>query len=204
VAENRARVARALGFRALLTPSQVHGAAVAWVDGPLDAPPETDALATDRPGLLLGVLGADCPGVLVVDPARRAFAVAHSGWRGVVAGVVPAAVHALVARGSDPGRLLAGVGPGISRRRYEVGPDVADRLARSVPGGERAIEGGAGDRRHVDLKRLIQRQLVEAGLPEDHVACLDRCTYEEAEVLFSHRRDGPQSGRHALVAGFPA
>ena len=182
---------------------QVHGRDVVVLeDRPPDAPlGDGDAVATARAGAPVGVLGADCPGVLLVDPVRRALAVVHSGWRGTLAGVVPAAVDVLRRRfGSDEKDLRAGIGPGISARRYEVGPEVADAFRAGFPDADRCLSRGAGDRSHLDLHAAIRLQLEAAGLLASHVETMASCTYEDAASFFSHRRDGPRTGRHALVA----
>jgi YfiH family protein len=203
VAENRRRAAAALGFPRFVSARQVHGSVVREVGREDDVPGEADALVTAVPGVLLAVLGADCPGVLVVDPERRALAVVHAGWRGTAGGVLPAAVHALRERyGSRPETLHAVVGPGISARRYEVGPDVADPLRRSAAGAEACLVRGSGDRWHADLPGVLRRQLLALGVPDHAIEASDACTHDDAARFFSHRRDGAAAGRHALLAGF--
>jgi polyphenol oxidase len=205
VEENRRRAAGALGFAAFVGPRQVHGVRIAEVRDAADDPGEADGLTTDRPGVLLGVLGADCPGVLLVDPARGALALVHAGWRGVAGGIVPAAVEALARRyGSRPDALRVAVGPGIGPEAYEVGPEVADALRAAVGGDGPGLARGRGDRWHADLGALIERQLVSAGVPHASVERDVRCTWREADLLFSHRRDGERAGRHALLAGWRA
>lgn len=202
VTENGRRVGEAIGAARVRFPRQVHGAAVRIMTSS-DAGPvgEADALATGEPGVALGVLGADCPGVVIADPVRRALAVVHSGWRGTVAGVVPAAVGVLVERfGSRPEDLVAGVGPGISARRYEVGPEVADVLRTRIPGGDRCVGKGRGDRAYVDLALAIRAQLEALGVRSSAIEAMELCTFEATELLFSHRRDGAGAGRHGLVA----
>jgi YfiH family protein len=203
VAENARLLRAALGAPAPVRfPRQVHGATVLDGDAvPGPGRPEGDAFVVSRPGVAVGVLGADCPGVLLVDPARKTLCVAHSGWRGTVAGVVPAAVAALVARGSDPRGLLAGIGPGIASCAYEVGPEVADAVRRAWPSlAGRALARGREDRWHLDLEAAIRGQLVLAGLPEGSIESTGLCTHRAEERFFSHRRDGPRTGRHALAA----
>lgn len=205
VAENRRRAARALGFDGMLTPRQVHGTRVVLVEQAGQEPGEADALVTDRPGLLLGVLGADCPGVLLVDPRRRALALVHAGWRGTCAGVLPAAIAALKARcRSRPEDLLTAIGPGISQAAYEVGPEVADALRAAAPGAETCLAPGPGDRVFADLAGVLRLQLLAAGVPERAVQVSPHCTRSEPALLFSHRRDGGLAGRHALLAGWSA
>src|SRR5919206_4341256 len=107
VAANRARVAREIGVGAdrLVWMTQVHGATVTVVDGPPDGPvPDTDALVTSTPGLVLGVLAADCVPVLLADPVAGVVGAAHAGREGVRSGVVPAAVRGTVGPGGRPGR----------------------------------------------------------------------------------------------------
>lgn len=205
VRENRRRAAARLGFTGLVNARQVHGTRVVEVLEAGADPGEADALITDRPGLLLAVLGADCPGVLLVDERRHALAVVHSGWRGTAAGVSAAALRALLERyGTRPEDLRAAVGPGISARRYEVGPEVAEALAPWAAGQEGLLARGRDDRWHVDLTGLIVRGLVGLGVPPAAIEVSRLCTYEEQERLFSHRRDGGRAGRHALLAGFSA
>jgi len=204
VAENGRRVAAALGVSRVRWPRQVHGTTVRFVSGADTGPVgDADVVATDEAGLGLGVLGADCPGVLLVDPARRAIAAVHSGWRGTVAGVVPAAVAALSSRyGTNPADLRAAIGPGISARRYEVGPEVADTVRTRVPHGDRCIARGRGDRSFVDLTLAIRNQLEACGVRASSIEASLLCTFDDADVLFSHRRDGAGTGRHGLVVAW--
>jgi YfiH family protein len=204
VAENRRRVARALG-----TPSpprfpvQVHGARVLSADDARgDDLGEGDAVLCARPGLLVGVLGADCPGVLLVSPERRAFALVHSGWRGTVAGAVPAALSALVREhGADPARMSAAIGPGVSAARYAVGEEVAAAMRARFAPGDGVVREGPDGRAHVDLAAALRAQLVRGGVPAASIETLPSCTFDDAD-FYSHRRDGPGTGRHALVAAW--
>ncbi len=203
VAENRRRAARALGFPALVSPRQVHGASVVEVRTADEDPGEADAVMTDRAGVLLGILGADCPGVLLVDPRRRALALVHAGWRGTAAGVAPATVAALVERyGCAPGDLRAAIGPGISQAAYEVGPEVAAALAASSPAARASLARGREDRWQVDLGGLLVGQLTACGVPASSIERSHYCTHRDATLFFSHRRDGERAGRHALLAGW--
>jgi YfiH family protein len=206
---NRRRAAEALGFETVVFPRQVHGSRVVAVeDARPAAPDEADALVTDRPGTLLGVLGADCPGVLLAHPARRALAVVHAGWRGVAAGVVEAAVGELARRyGAQPDGLLAAVGPAISAPRYEVSTEVAERVVRALEGAgsehvRRTVLAGRPGHVHVDLSAAIRGQLERAGVPAERIEVHGGCTFGEPERWFSHRRDGERTGRHALLAGW--
>jgi YfiH family protein len=203
VAENRRRVEAALGSSSpLRVPRQVHGTTVVVAEDREGADlGEADAVATGTPGLPVGVLGADCPGVVLVDPVRRALALAHSGWRGTLAGVVPAAVATLRERfGTDVRDLRAGIGPGIAAGGDEVGPDVVGAFRAGFPESDRWISRGRGDRSHLDLVAALRFQLTASGLRNDAVEDMGACTWSAPDLWFSHRRDGPATGRHALVA----
>ena len=203
VDENARRLAAAIDPPARVRfPRQVHGRSVVVLeDHPAGDLPAADAVATGRVGAPVGVLGADCPGVLLVDPVRRALAVAHSGRFGTVLGVVPAAIETLVRRfHSRPADLIVGIGPGISGPCYEVGPEVADAFTAGFPRAAECLVRGAGDRSYLDLARAIAIQLEDAGVPSANVETMPLCTFREKGRFFSHRRDGPRTGRHALVA----
>jgi copper oxidase (laccase) domain-containing protein len=94
------------------------------------------------------------------------------------------------------------VGPGISARRYEVGPEVAESLRASVANPGTSLARGSGDRWHADLAGLLRLQLAALGVPADAIEASPACTHDDAARFFSHRRDGAAAGRHALLAGF--
>jgi YfiH family protein len=129
VAENRRRAAAHFGLppERLLTLYQIHSDRVLTVDGtalwPSPGAPQADAMVTDRPGIALGVMSADCAPVLLADADRRVVGAAHAGWRGAVGGVVEATVAAMERLGARRERIHAAVGPCIARQSYEVGPE---------------------------------------------------------------------------------
>ena len=193
VAENRARVTRALGLDRLVFANQVHGCSVLRVDAaPTDAwaAGEGDALMTGVPGLGLCAQCADCVPILLFDPENRAIAAVHSGWRGAVQDIAGAAVAAMTgAYGTRPQSLRAAIGPCISAANYRVGPEVLDQFeARfgSLDGlaGARDSEGGAG----LDVGEACRRQLLAAGVPADAVARIEACTFADETRFFSSRR----------------
>jgi YfiH family protein len=184
---------------AVLRIRQVHGArvAAAWRGDPL--PPqgtEADAAATDRPGVLLRVLVADCLPVFFLDPEGPSAALAHAGWRGLAAGVVEAAVGALEKRGSRPGRLFAAVGPSIGPCCYEVGEEVVAAVGQ---GG--AAPRGPNGRPRVDLFGAVRARLRALGVPEAQIAPRPPCTSCRADVFHSHRRSGGAPGRNEAFLG---
>jgi YfiH family protein len=199
----RVAVAATFGGDALVVPRQVHGRRVVCVDqsrGPGDA----DGLVVSTGGLLVAVLGADCPLALIVDPRRHVLGVVHSGWRGTVAGVVPAALDHLAGEfGCEPGDLHVGLGPAISAARYEIGDDVADALRDAFPRSHGAfLRPRQGDKHEADVREAVRLQLIDRGVKASRIETVGRCTYDEPDLWFSYRREGPAAGRHALVAGW--
>ena len=189
VAANRARAAEALGATpgGLVTARQVHGVtalAVAAPWGNAEAP-EADALVTDRPGLLLGVLAADCGPILLADPEAGVIGAAHAGWKGALGGVLEGVVAAMVGLGAAPARITAVLGPCIAQPSYEVGPEfvacftaqAADNVRFFAPFGERA---------QFDLKGYIGQRLRLAGVGRVEVMPHDTCADEKH--FFSYRR----------------
>jgi YfiH family protein len=191
----RRAFAAALGLPAerLTAAGAVHGAEVARVDEPAGVVRGCDALVTDRPGLPLLATFADCYPVLLFDPGRRALALAHAGWRGTAAGIARGAVAALRRQyGCRPGELVAGVGPGICGRCYEVGEEVAVRF------GPRCARPVGRGRFLLDLATANRAQLEAAGVPRERIHVHGACTRESAD-LPSHRRS-PDGTRFACLA----
>ncbi|WP_283137002.1 peptidoglycan editing factor PgeF [Rhizohabitans arisaemae] len=193
VRRNRESTARELGVDpgAVVYMRQVHGADTRYVREPFgrDAPP-LDAIYTDRPGLALAALGADCAPVLIGDPDAGIVGAAHSGRVGTAAGVVPALVEAMTAHGAEAARMVAVVGPAICGGCYEVSAQVRDEVCAVVPEAWATTRSGTPS---VDVRSGIAAQLARAGVGE--IRHDDRCTAESPE-LYSYRRDG-DTGRFA-------
>jgi YfiH family protein len=188
---NRRRVARACDVTesGLIWMRQVHGSRVGYADHGSSGQ-EVDAIFTDKPGLALGALAADCACVLLADPLARLVGAAHSGREGTASGVVTALLTAMAEAGADPGRMRAMIGPAICGGCYEVSAEVRDRVAAAVP--EAACSTRRG-RPGLDIRAGITAQLARAGIGQvDHDP---RCTAQTPE-LYSFRRDGP-TGRFA-------
>ena len=189
VAVNRARVAAALDLapERLLSLHQVHSAEVV-VAGPEGwaERPRADAVVTAAPGVGLGVLTADCAPVLLADAAAGVVGAAHAGWRGALDGLVEATVAAMARLGARRERIRAAVGPAISQRAYEVGPEFLDRFRDEAAGFERFFVPGEGDRLRFDLPAFVLDRLREAGVGD---ACwIGRCTWSDPERFYSYRR----------------
>ena len=188
VAINRARVAEAMGVSHdhLVTVHQVHSADVVAVNGPVDRPkPQADGLVTDRPGVALSVLTADCQPVLFFDPEARVIGAAHAGWRGALDGVLEATVAAMVDLGARRESIRAVIGPTISQRAYEVGPEFLDTFMAEDSGYARFFAGGNGDRMHFDLPAFGLHRLREAGVAAEWTR---HCTYSDSARFYSYRR----------------
>lgn len=188
VRENRALTAKSLGLDAarVVWMNQVHGNDVAVVDGPWGSDaeiPAVDAVVTARRGLALAVLTADCTPVLLADPVAKVVAAAHAGRPGMIAGVVPAAVEAMVKLGADPARVVARTGPAVCGRCYEVPEAMRADVAAVEPAayaetswGTPAVDVTAGV--HAQLERLGARDREQSPV----------CTLESGDH-FSYRRD---------------
>ena len=200
VAENLRRAGVVLGVPAerIYYLSQVHGRGTQVVDAAEASASfvqrEGDAVIARSGELACGVRSADCVPILLGDRKTGAVAAIHAGWRGAVAGVVPAAVAALRAEIGSSGELVAAIGPHISAASFEVSEEVAAQLeAASDAGG---VVHRSGPRPHVDLRRIARAQLLAAGLAGAAIDDVFGCTVAEPELFFSFRRDGPKSGRH--------
>lgn len=188
VAINRARAAAALdlGPEALVSVHQVHSADVVTVTGPLTIRPRADAMVTRVPGLALAVLTADCQPVLFADPEAGVIGAAHAGWRGARDGVIEATVKAMVALGAAPGAISAVIGPTISQKAYEVGPEFVAGFLADDPDNARFFAPGAGERAQFDLPAYGLHRLRAAGV--GHAEWTRHCTYTDAERFYSYRR----------------
>jgi YfiH family protein len=209
VDENRLRLLDALGLtahRSLLTvPEQVHGEHIAMVSranagsgafadsGPLPLQ-RTDALLTIEPGVPLMLCFADCVPVVLVAPGP-AVAVAHAGWRGALAGL-PGKTAKRLAREArcEPDEILAYVGAHIRACHYEVSDETMSQFVNTFGTVARAESGG------LDLAAVVNRNLIDAGVPSCSIASLGACTAEETDRFFSYRASGGRTGRHAALA----
>lgn len=189
VTENRARVARALGINPdnLVGLHQVHGALAVPVTEPWahdQARPHADAMVTDRPGIALGIVTADCAPVLFADREAGIIGAAHAGWRGAVAGILEATITAMRELGAR--NIAAAIGPCIAQASYEVGPDLRDTVLARNPDDESFFAPGRAGRWQFDLPAYCAARLTAAGLQGIAITGADTCADEER--FFSHRR----------------
>lgn len=199
VAKNRARCARALGVDAggLISLYQVHSADAVIVTEPWSGRgPRADAMVTDRPGIALGILAADCMAFLLADPEARVIGAAHAGWRGALAGILESAVGAMTRLGAKPERIRAGLGPCLRQPNFEVGLDLVEAFVAKHPASERFFAPGrSAEKRQLDLAGFGRWRLEAAGVTalED----VEICTLGASEDYFSYR-----AGRRAGAADF--
>lgn len=176
-------------------PDGMRGGRPEAVDAPI-----ADAIVTSTPGLALMTLHADCLPILLADRRRMSVAAVHAGWRGTVADVAGATVRRMVDHlGADPRDIVAFIGPGIELDAFEVGDEVVTAFRERWPLID-AVER-RGPRWHVDLKRANARQLELAGVPSCSVEISPLCTVRNQDRLFSHRAQGPTTGRFAAIIG---
>lgn len=189
------------------TPKQIvscdlaHGADVLKVDHTNRQPimGRADGLITAEPGIYLFMCFADCAPILFYDPVRGAIGLTHAGWRGTMQNAAGATVQALEEQfGSRPEDIIAAIGPAIGACCYEVGPEVQNAAAGSLPNADRFFVGRNGSV-HFDLPGANQRQLQEAGLRRIIDSSL--CTACHTDRFFSHRAEKGQTGRFGVMIG---
>lgn len=191
VAENRARAMAALDLvpDRLVTCHQVHSPDVVTVAAPWrrEDNPRADALVTNRRGIALGILTADCVPVLFADADAGVIGAAHAGWKGALGGVVAATVAAMARLGAAPGRMRAAIGPCIAQRSYEVGPEFPARfLAEDADNGDFFAPARRAGHFMFDIAGYVERRLIAAGIGAIQRAPCD--TVAEETRFFSYRR----------------
>lgn len=189
IAENRrCAVAAVASGAALATVYQVHSAQCAIVTEPWpdDQRPHADALVTDRPGVVLGILTADCAPVLFADGEAGVIGAAHAGWKGAIGGVTDATINAMEGLGADRSRIAAVVGPCIAQLSYEVDAGFRDRFCAQSPANALYFAAGSPGHWQFDLASYVVNRLAAAGLTR--VGKLDLDTYGAPQRFFSYRR----------------
>ncbi len=206
VAENRSRANNAvLRDAELCTLHQVHSADVVRVIARFGADrPKADAMVTDRPGLLLGILTADCAPILFADIKAGVVGAAHAGWKGALGGVGAATVAAMEALGASRDHITAAIGPCISQKSYEVDEGFLRHFLKADQANERFfLDGVKSGYYQFDLESYNAARLAEAGITR--IECMGEDTYAQEDCFFSYRRTchlgEPDYGRQISLIG---
>ena len=191
VRENRKRVERTLQCKTLYSLKQVHSDIVVTVEAglPEKGAQEGDGLVTNTPGVGLGILGADCAGVLFADSHSGVIGAAHGGWKGALNGITDNVIKAMCGLGAVKNRIAAAIGPAIQMEHYEVGLEFMDRFVKCSPiPCEDCFESGeTREKRRFDLPLYLERRLQQV-LSAEHIDRLGFDTYSAEQRFFSYRR----------------
>ena len=192
VIENKRRAAERVDVDAdaLVTLYQVHSATVVAIEDAravMADRPQADAMVTDRPGIALGILTADCAPVLFADPVARVIGAAHAGWKGALNGVIQNTVSAMENLGARREDVTACVGPCIAQKSYQVGPDFPDPFVAADPGAAAYFAPDHEPGKHLfDLRGFVLSSLAKAGIEKREALDID--TYARDNLFFSYRR----------------
>nr|WP_295372783.1 peptidoglycan editing factor PgeF [uncultured Sphingosinicella sp.] len=191
----------------LVTLHQVHSATALPVTEPFpdNGRPPADALVTDRPGLALGILTADCTPVLFADQRAGVIGAAHSGWKGAIGGVVESTLAEMERLGADRSNVVAAVGPTIARKSYEVDEGFFRRFTAEDPEHERFFSAGKPGHHQFDLEGFVLARIAAAGVGRVEALGLD--TYSDPDRFYSYRRSThraePDYGRQISLIALP-
>ncbi|MCB2014247.1 MAG: peptidoglycan editing factor PgeF [Sphingobium sp.] len=206
IEENRRRAVEAVlpGAR-LVTLHQVHSPDAIAVTTPYadDARPHADALVTTTPGLLLGMLTADCVPVLFADRKAGVIGAAHAGWKGAISGVTDRTLEAMTELGASIANIACAIGPCIGRASYEVDLGFVDRFMADDPANERFFADGRSGHAQFDIEAYVAARLAAAGVTR--IEALGQDTYSQPESFYSYRRSchkqEPSYGRQISLIG---
>lgn len=188
IAANRACVAEHMstGPDALVGVHQHHSADVVTITEPTITPPKADAMVTNQKGIALGILTADCQPVLFADPDAGVIGAAHAGWKGALSGVLSNTVAEMEALGAKRENISAAIGPCISQKAYEVGPEFFEDFIATDPDFIRFFANGQEDRMQFDLPSFGLHMLRQAGVGS--AEWIGHCTYADEARFYSYRR----------------
>lgn len=188
--QDRTALARTLGLDPdrLVIPGQTHSSHVRIVDSP-GIFEDTDGVVTRNPDLVLSIQVADCIPVFLVDRPSGTIGIVHAGWRGIVAGIIPNAVHTMCKIGADPASLQLLMGPSIRQCCFEVRDDVLPLFQ------DRYIHTAQDNRHFIDLQRLVSDQALGLGIAAVRIIDQNVCTMCHPEEFHSYRRSGKTAGR---------
>jgi YfiH family protein len=202
--ENYRLICDALGFDVdgIVLSSQTHSTNICAFGAPGGLKPareDVDGLMTNVPGLVLATYYADCVPLFFYDPRARVVANSHAGWRGCAQNMAGKTIFAMQKQyNCRPADILAGIGPSISVKNFEVGKEVADIFKKELPFSDKFIYNSISvNKYYVDLWEICRESLLEAGVKPENIEIAGLCTYERADLFYSHRRDGIPRGNMA-------
>lgn len=211
VKENFTRFARAynIEYQSMTVVNYEHGTNVIKLDAAdagrgFDKPPldKCDGIITDSKEITLITNHADCGAFFIYDPVHRAIGLAHSGWKGTLGRIGTNIVELMhKCYGSDPKDMLASTGPAICKNCYEVDTSLAARFDEKFGAGVCTVPGRSGHA-WLDIEAAQAIQLIEAGIKPENITLMEKCTFEDEERLFSHRRDTPKLGGTGDMAAY--
>lgn len=204
VRRNREAVAQefGVGFNQLIFPKQTHSTNFRIINAEnlMEPADDTDALITDMKDIAIAVMSADCVPVLLYDPIHHVVAAIHAGWKGTVGGIVKNVLDAMMKKwNTDPKDLIAGIGPSICAKNYEVGKEVIEKVKLGFPDYKELLSDFSGEKAHLDLWKANVAWLQNAGVPEQSIEIMGICTFENHDRFFSARYFKNQTGRFAGV-----
>jgi polyphenol oxidase len=189
VLENRKRVTSALGAQSIVSLYQIHSpnAVTVTEEWTIGQGPQADAMATNVPGIAIGILTADCTPVLLADAKAKVIGAAHAGWKGALGGVIESVLAEMEKLGADRKRIASAVGPCISQQNYEVGEDFLGAFEKADSANSRFfVPSNRAGHMRFDLEGYVVHRLHNAGAK--NVCALHACTYAREDEFFSYRR----------------
>ncbi len=186
--------------------NQVHGNVVHAVTRDTAAlRPSGDGIVTAEPGVMLGIFSADCVPILMVDSKRKIAGALHAGWRGVIADIANAGVHAMTQLGAHASDIRAAMGPSIGQCCFEVDAELGDRFGNEIDGARKHTRVGRPGKAFIDLRAVVRDQLERAGLAPANIASVGPCTRCSSNRFFSRRAAaGKTTGLQMSFVGFAA
>jgi YfiH family protein len=185
IQENRRRVADYFNQPVdhLLSLYQIHSNQVITIAEPFTERPKADAMVTNQPGIILGILTADCAPILFHEPHTNIIGAAHAGWKGAVGGVIENTISAMQALGASIKHIVVTVGPSIAQSSYEVGQDMRNQFPPESP---HFAPGSTDNKYQFDLSGFVASRLQKTGIQQVNLLAND--TYSEEDAFFSYRR----------------
>ncbi|MEE4196877.1 MAG: peptidoglycan editing factor PgeF [Bacteroidales bacterium] len=200
VTRNMGRLARALDIEAgqLVSPKQTHSRNIGVVTSTKAVFPDTDALITNIPGICIFVRTADCVPILLFDPIKKAVAAIHSGWKSTLQEICRHTIESMHQQyNTEPGDLIACIGPSIGPEVYEVGPEVIEQFQNHFGFDHYITPLKNSAKGLLNLWEINHQILTNAGVPAQQIEVAGMCTYSNPELFYSARRDGVKCGRMA-------